>query len=131
MMDRRKIGSIGEDVSCEYLEKNGFRILERNFLTRHGEIDIIAENDRYIVFTEVKLRTLGENTARFGRPALAVTKSKMKNIIYSAGIYISKNQTKKSIRFDVIEVYAEETDKGTVRYRLKHLPSAFTLNDAR
>ena len=80
-MDRRKIGSIGEDVSCEYLEKNGFRILERNFLTRHGEIDIIAENDRYIVFTEVKLRTLGENTARFGRPALAVTKSKMKNII--------------------------------------------------
>ena len=130
-MDRRKIGAIGEDVSCEYLEKNGFKIIERNFLTRHGEIDIIAENDRYIVFIEVKLRTVGENTAKYGRPALAVTKNKMKNIIYSAGIYISKNKIEKSVRFDVIEVYAEKTDKGTVKYRLKHLPSAFTLNDAR
>ena len=130
MKDLRKIGAIGEDVACEYLESHGFDIIERNFLTRHGEIDIIAQDDRYIVFIEVKLRTIGENS-RFGRPALAVTKTKIKNIIYSAGIYVSKNKIQKPIRFDVIEIYAEKTDKGTVKYRLKHLPSAFTLNDAR
>ena len=131
MMDRRSIGNTGEDVACEYLESIGFNIIERNFLTHHGEIDIIAENDRYIVFTEVKLRTSGNNLSIYGRPALAVTKSKMKNIIYCAKIYILKNKISKAARFDVIEVYAEKTDKGTVKYRLKHLPSAFTLNDAR
>ena len=71
---------MGEEVCCEYLESLGFTIKEKNFHTRHGEIDIIAENDRYIVFAEVKLRAIGDNLIKYGRPAIAVTKNKMKNI---------------------------------------------------
>jgi len=131
MKNRRDIGSEGEQVCCEFLESIGFRIIERNFLTRHGEIDIIAEDGRYIIFTEVKLRAISDSPSRFGRPALAVTKTKMKNIIYSAKIYMLKNKCDLSPRFDVIEVYAEKTEKGKIKYRLKHLPGAFRLDDVR
>ena len=65
MKNTRNIGFKGEDICCEYLESIGFRILERNFLTRHGEIDIIAEDERYIVFAEVKLRTIGDAPSKF------------------------------------------------------------------
>lgn len=131
MKNTRDIGLKGEDICCEYLESIGFRILERNFLTRHGEIDIIAEDERYIVFAEVKLRTIGDAPSKFGRPALAVTKTKMKNIIYSAKIYLSAHPIDRSPRFDVIEVYTERLENGKTKYRLKHLDAAFRLDDVR
>ena len=54
----RKRGNSGEAFAADYYEKNGYRILCRNFKGSHGEIDIIAEKDAYIVFAEVKLRTV-------------------------------------------------------------------------
>ncbi|MBE6543393.1 MAG: YraN family protein [Ruminococcaceae bacterium] len=132
MKSKREVGSIGESVCCEYLESIGFEIKKRNFLTRHGEIDIIAENDRYIVFAEVKLRSMNENNlTRYGRPSVAVTKNKMKNIIYSARIYLGWGPITKSVRFDVLEVYSEELPSGNTRYRVKHIPAAFTLDNVR
>ena len=122
---------MGEEVCCEYLESLGFTIKEKNFHTRHGEIDIIAENDRYIVFAEVKLRAIGDNLIKYGRPAIAVTKNKMKNIIYSAKVYLGRAPICKSVRFDVLEVYCEELPNGNTRYKVKHLPAAFTLDNVR
>ena len=130
MISTRKIGAKGEEVCCQFLESIGFTVKERNFMAKHKEIDIIAENDRYIVFAEVKLRTISESSSRFGRPALAVTKAKMKNIIFAAKAYLRANPSDKSPRFDVIEVYAEPVE-DRIKYRLKHIPSAFRLDDAR
>ena len=131
MRSKKEVGSIGESVCCEYLESLGFEIKERNFHTRHGEIDIIAESDRYIVFAEVKLRAVGDNLLKYGRPSMAVTKNKMKNIIYSARVYLGWGVVSKSVRFDVMEVYAEELPNGKTKYGVKHFPAAFTLDNVR
>lgn len=52
--EKQKIGEIGEDCACEYLERNGYKIVERNYLKKWGEIDIIAKKDKKLYFIEVK-----------------------------------------------------------------------------
>ncbi len=52
--EKQKIGQIGEDCACEYLEKNGYKIIDRNYLKKWGEIDIVAQKGRKIHFVEVK-----------------------------------------------------------------------------
>ena len=69
------MGNYGETLACEHLEKNGYLVLERNFHSRHGEIDIIARKDEYLVFIEVKTRRRPEAF----HPSLSVTKSRPQN----------------------------------------------------
>ncbi len=97
-------GAWGEDAACSYLEGMGYRIIARNFRTRFGEIDIIAERGAYIVFTEVKSR----KNARFAEAREFVTESKQRKILTSAELWLSGHSTKLQPRFDVIEVYGEE-----------------------
>lgn len=59
MTDKKKLGDRGEDYTARYLEKQGFHIVERNWHSRYGEIDIIAENEEYLLFVEVKTRRAG------------------------------------------------------------------------
>ena len=59
MTDKKKLGDRGEDYTARYLEKQGFHIVERNWHSRYGEIDIIAENEEYLLFVEVKSRQHG------------------------------------------------------------------------
>ena len=59
MTDKKKLGDRGEDYTARYLEKQGFHIVERNWHSRYGEIDIIAENEKYLLFVEVKTRRAG------------------------------------------------------------------------
>lgn len=118
----RTAGNIGEAVASEYLKSKGYIILRKNYASVHGEIDIIAQKDDIIAFVEVKMRD-SENIHGFGRPALAVTRQKMKSIIFTAKIYMLNTRSKLIPRFDVIEIY-ESADS----YKLKHLESAFTLS---
>ncbi len=97
-------GAWGEDVACEYLEGQGYRIIARNFRTRFGEIDIIAEQGAYIVFAEVKSR----KNARFAEAREFVNLSKQRKILASAELWLSGHITGLQPRFDVIEVYGEE-----------------------
>ena len=76
---KQELGKAGEDVSCIYLEQIGYRIIERNFHCRQGEIDIIAKDRDEYVFIEVKTRS---NTF-FGRPKEAVNRPKQKHIYQS------------------------------------------------
>ena len=92
-------GKIGEDAVTEYLENNGYKILERNFHSRWGEIDIIAQKDGLIAFVEVKTR----KNVNYGTPAEFVTSQKMKKIIKTAVIYLENTDCE--MRFDVAEVY--------------------------
>ncbi len=97
-------GAWGEDAACRYLESLGYRIIARNFRTRFGEIDIIAEQGAYIVFAEVKSR----KNARFAEAREFVTESKQRKILVSAELWLSEHSTELQPRFDVIEVYGEE-----------------------
>ena len=98
----KKIGKIGEDISSDFLIKNGYEILERNFISRNGEIDIIAKENEEYVFCEVKTR----RNFSFGYPIDAVNYPKIKRILRVAKYYLYVNHLyNKTIRFDVIEVY--------------------------
>ena len=70
-------GKLGEDIALEFLSKKGYRLIERNYHSRFGEIDIIMKNDRYIIFVEVKLR----KNNKYGTPAEFVTVKNSKKLL--------------------------------------------------
>src|SRR2546425_9914210 len=76
MTGRSVLGEEGERAAARFLEARGYRILERNYRTRRGEIDLIAEDGRMLVFVEVKVRL----DDRFGGPAAAITRAKQARI---------------------------------------------------
>ncbi|MDE5756056.1 MAG: YraN family protein, partial [Clostridia bacterium] len=100
-MNTRRPGIDGENIAVDYLKKQGYIILERNFSTKVGEIDIIAQDKDTIVFVEVKAR---ENT-KFGQPIESITPQKVRHIIRTAQWYITaKHKYNYPCRFDVIEI---------------------------
>ncbi len=103
-VDINLIGKKGEDLACEFLKKQGFTIIDRNFHSRYGEIDIIAENKQYIIFVEVKLRS------RYSLVLAqeSVDLSKQKKILKTACEYLQKNIIEKQPRFDVIAINSND-----------------------
>lgn len=98
-------GDYGEKLAARELIKKGYAIREKNYHTRIGEIDIIAEKDNTVVFVEVKLR----KDTKYGLPCEAVDLRKQKKIIETAKDYIQKNDLyNKNFRFDVIEILIQE-----------------------
>ncbi len=96
-----KVGRLGENMAVNYLLRHKYNILDRNFYCNQGEIDIIAEKEKYIIFIEVKTRT----TQKYGKPVEAVNNIKQKHIYQSAKYYLYKNnKLNRFIRFDVIEI---------------------------
>lgn len=96
------IGNAGENKAVDYLIKKGYIILERNFRTPYGEIDIIAQKDGLTIFCEVKTRS----SAKYGLGREAITKSKLSHMLKSAEYYIYNLELDDDtpIRFDVIEI---------------------------
>lgn len=95
------LGKIGEELAIEYLKKKKYKIIEKNFSSNIGEIDIIAQNKEAVVFVEVKSRT----SAKFGLPREAVNWSKQQKIRNIALFYLkSKRWINKPCRFDVIDI---------------------------
>ena len=84
MSIRAVIGSEGERAAAEFLEARGYRILERNYRTRLGEIDLVADEGGTLVFVEVKVR----RNDRFGGPAAAITSAKQARIARLAQQYM-------------------------------------------
>ncbi|MEG1631757.1 MAG: YraN family protein [Hydrogenoanaerobacterium sp.] len=119
--EKRRIGNVGEDRAAEYLEDENYKIVQRNYNTGVGEIDIIAQNDKYIIFAEVKTRS----EASLETPAEAVTKAKQRRIIKTTQKYLSENSCSLQPRFDVIEVITSE-DAIT---GINHLENAFWAGD--
>lgn len=113
----RQRGSTGEMLAARYLERAGYRILERNYQKRFGEIDLIVEKEGCLVFVEVKLR----KSSRYGMPSQAVDFKKQQKIIKTAMAYLAQNHGfDREMRFDVIEILTDQ-DKP----RLRHLKGAF------
>ena len=97
-----KFELISEQEAEKYLKDNKYEIIENNYYTRNGEIDIIASKNNYIIFVEVKTRT----NEKYGRASEAVNKIKKIHMKKSAAIFLKENNFSRfTIRFDVIEVY--------------------------
>lgn len=102
MNKKYEIGRFGEGKAVKYLKRKGYKILERNFFSRYGEIDIIALDKKEIVFIEIKSRT----NSLYGNPAEAVTNNKLNHIYNTAKYYLYiHNLLNKPVRIDVIEIY--------------------------
>ncbi len=98
---RKLLGREGEDRAAQYLSRRGYRILERNYRTKSGEIDLIALHEGAVVFVEVKTRTSGA----FGAPELAVNSRKQRSMISTALVYIKQKRIHQMpCRFDVVAI---------------------------
>ncbi len=99
-MDKAEKGRLGEDTVCRELQKNGHKIICRNFHKSCGEIDIISEKDGYIVFTEVKTRKIGSMVSGLE----AVNSRKQKKIVLTADAYLNEHHVLLQPRYDIAEV---------------------------
>jgi putative endonuclease len=98
---KQKFGEKGEAIAAQHLKKQGYRIIEKNYRTKLGEIDIIAKDKDTLVFVEVKSR----RSWQFGNPKAAVTPQKQRKISMVALQYLkSTHRSNASARFDVAAV---------------------------
>ncbi|QDR80448.1 YraN family protein [Sporomusa termitida] len=116
-MNHISIGDKGEQSAVVYLSKLGYKIIATKYRTKTGEIDIIAQDQDYVVFVEVKTR----RSTSYGLPAEAVNLRKQQKIIKTALWYLHYRGLNNIVcRFDILEVYLL---KGTIRYN--HIINAF------
>lgn len=117
MAEHNDKGKLAEVYACDYLRKNNFFILERNWRWKKAEIDIIAHKDNMIVFAEVKFRTSG----LFGAPEEFVTDKKMTFVIQAANRYMEEKEINKEMRFDILSV----TEDARLGLKINHFEDAF------
>lgn len=127
--DKQMIGKLGEELAADFLRNEGYTIVTQNVHLGKQEIDIIAEDNDFFVFVEVKTRTcLYPESGAFGIPARAVDISKRKNTVTAARNYLHANYTEKQPRIDVIEVYLLEQKDGLLNpkpIKINHIRNAF------
>jgi putative endonuclease len=116
---KKLLGREGEDLAAQFLTRRGYRILERNYSTRSGEIDLIALHEGAVVFVEVKTRT----SSAFGAPELAVDSRKQTRMVKAALGYIKYRKLHQvPCRFDVVAIStAAETT-------VEHIQNAFEMD---
>lgn len=104
-MDRHQKGINGELIAERFLKNNGYHIVAHNYRCRFGEIDLIAENDEFLIFIEVKYR----RSDTMGLPEESVTIQKQRKICQCALFYLADHPLKKrSVRFDVISILGDK-----------------------
>jgi putative endonuclease len=96
-------GRLGEDIACEYLLKNGFQVLHRNYRYRQHEIDVVAAKFDCLHFVEVKLR----GSDNFGSPASFVSKAQQRSIAKAANAFLEGLDTDPDCQFDIISIFKE------------------------
>jgi putative endonuclease len=120
--DNKGIGNLGEEMATTFLEGKRYRILERNFRCKGGEVDIVARDpkDKSLVFVEVKAR----RDLSYGVPQLAVTPFKQRQISKAALTWLARNrQQDVNARFDVIAILLD----GNGQHKVEHIVNAFEL----
>ncbi len=121
-----ELGKYGEKYAAQFLKKNGYSILEKNKHQSHNEIDIIAFDKTYIVFAEVKTRSVQKDLySPYGSPAAAVNKAKQERTIRAAQEYIAHSSQAQKLqpRMDVIEIYVDKEDGSILK--VNHIINAY------
>ena len=127
-MKTTDIGRMGEKQAERYLKKKGYRIVAKNSHHSHNELDMIVKDRTYIVFVEVKARSVDEDLySPYGRPAAAVDRAKQRRTISAARSYLSGHPNEGlQPRFDVIEVYFSKDLKRILH--IHHISNAFGIS---
>lgn len=116
-LSRRARGGRAEGEAAQLLERAGYRIRDRNFLCRYGELDLVAEQGETICFVEVRMRS----SAVWGDPSHTVSRAKQRRVVKAALHYLMARGIRgRMIRFDVVSVVGSGE-----KARLEHLPDAF------
>jgi len=116
MASHNELGKLGEELAAQFLLREGYEILERNWIFQKAEIDIIAKTENNIVFVEVKTR----NSDYFGDPQDFVTPGKIKLLVKAANEYVILNDLDSEARFDIIAIL-----KNQKLEKLEHFKDAF------
>lgn len=122
MAQHNDFGKKAEDLAADFLLKNGYKILARNFRYQKAEIDIIAAKDNLIIICEVKARS----TDVFNLPQESVNKKKIKLLVSAANYYLQEFNVLNEVRFDIISVLPDEKQNLTI----EHIQDAFEAFDA-
>ena len=118
--DRTALGLWGEEQAARHLKWRGYRIVERRYRCREGEIDLVAVRGRYLCFVEVKLR----KNAALAEAREFVTPAKQRKVRTAALHYLMEHPTDRQPRFDVVEVYAPQ-GRDTLRPIVRRTENAF------
>ena len=113
-------GAWGEALAAQYLRKKHYKLVAAGYRSRFGEIDLIVQDRKYLVFVEVKLR----KNQNFAQAMEYVDRHKQDRLRSTASIYLAQNPTKLQPRFDVVEIYAPQ-GADTENPQFFHLEDAF------
>ena len=120
MAEHNELGKLGEDLAVEFLEQDGYEILERNWVFQKAEIDIIAQKDSILAIVEVKTRS----SLDFGSPQDFVKQKKIQLLIKAVNAYINYREKdfdeNLNIRFDIVAIH-----KNSETFAIEHLTDAF------
>lgn len=116
-MDTALLGRYGEILASRYLRKHGYLIVSAHYSCRLGEIDLVAEDKKYICFVEVKTRSENMKYA----PADAVDVVKRQKIIATSQLFLKDYKVKRQPRYDIVEVYFENDEP----VKINHIKNAF------
>ena len=116
MADHNDLGKLGEELAVEFLEKNGYSILETNWTFQKAEVDIIAKKDTILAVVEVKTRS----SIDFGLPQDFVKPKKIQLLVKAINEYVISNDLEVEVRFDIIALHREGNG-----FKIEHLEDAF------
>jgi putative endonuclease len=116
MAEHNELGKQGEEQAVDFLQKNGYEILETNWIFQKAEIDIIARKDETLAIIEVKTRS----SIDFGLPQDFVKPKKIQLLVKAVNEYVIQNQLDVSVRFDIIAIH-----KNANNFNIDHLEDAF------
>jgi putative endonuclease len=116
MAEHNDLGKKGEEIAASFLEKKGYRILEKNWRQWRNEIDVVALDGKCLVIVEVKTR----QSNFFGEPEMAVTRDKQKALIRAANAYVRYKNILCEVRFDILSVIISKNTQ-----QIHHIEDAF------
>ena len=116
MADHNDLGKLGEKLAVDFLQQNGYEILETNWVFQKAEIDIIAQKENVLTIVEVKTRS----SIEFGLPQDFVKPKKIQLLVKAVNEYVISNDLDVEIRFDIIAISKEGKE-----YVIEHIVDAF------
>ncbi len=116
MAEHNDLGTLGEELAVDFLQKNGYKILEQNWVFQKAEIDIIAQKENILAIVEVKTRS----SIDFGLPQDFVKPKKIQLLVKAVNEYVISNDLDLEIRFDIIAINKEQKD-----FNIEHIEDAF------
>ena len=116
MAEHNELGKFGEELAAEYLQNNGYTILETNWTFQKAEIDILAQKDNVLAVVEVKTRT----SIDFGLPQDFVKPKKIQLLVKAVHAYVTENDIDSEVRFDIIAIR-----KDGQGFEIEYLTDAF------